>query len=114
MSQVIDIQTLEEFIEKLKIDKKVYNDTDFCEKVGIPKSYLSDFRAGRKLINEAIVRKIRRAFPEFAGDDAPLDRDEPTLGDMYRLLCDHDVRFHELANRILDGMGVAPKKEKIA
>lgn len=114
MEQVTDIQTLEKFIDRLKDEKKIYNDTDFCEKVGIPKSYLSDFRAGRKAINESIVRKIRRAFPEFLNDGITLERDEPTLGDIYRMLNEHDIRFHDLANRILDGMGVAAKKEKTA
>lgn len=115
-SQVFDSEILINYIEKLKNEGRVWNDADFCSKVGIPRSYVSDLKAGRKVLNELFVRKVRDAFPDFmAPATASLTDEEPTLGQMYQALVDHDIRFHDLASRILDGMGVAPaKKEKTA
>ena len=113
-SQLPDIETLINFIDKLKNDGKIWNDADFCKKCGFPRSYLSDLKAGRKVLNEQLVRKIRSAFPDFCNENPlTIDKDEPTLGEVARMVEDHDKRFHEQMERILDAMGV-PKKEKIA
>lgn len=37
-------------------------------------------------------------------------KDTPTLGDVARLIANHDRRFHDQIERLLDGMGV-PKHE---
>jgi hypothetical protein len=47
----VEIETLIKFIETLKNEGRIWNDADFCSKVGIPKSYLSDLKAGRKELN---------------------------------------------------------------
>lgn len=109
--QNIDVEILIKYIETLKNEGKVWNDADFCSKVGIPKSYLSDLKAGRKDLNESLVRKIRRAFPDFGSSQSVLmERDEPTLGEVARMIADHDRRFHDQMERIMDAMGIAPKK----
>lgn len=115
MNKIIDIQTLTETIKALKMKGLIYNEADLCQKSGVPQSYLSDMKAGRRPISEEMIQRIEKTFPEFFGIEIlTKDKDEPTLGEIYRMLCDHDIRFHDLANRILDGMGVAPKKEKLA
>jgi hypothetical protein len=109
--QNVDVEILIKYIETLKNEGKIWNDADFCSKVGIPRSYLSDLKAGRKDLNEPLVRKIRRAFPDFGcHSSVSMDRDEPTLGEVARMIADHDRRFHDQMERIMDAMGIAPKK----
>ena len=99
------------YVETLKNDGRIWNEADFCSKCGFPRSYLSDLKAGRKALTEQLVRKIRRAFPDFGGTPSvPINDDEPTLGQVYQAVIDHDVRFHATVDRILDAMGVADKK----
>lgn len=50
-------------IDYLKFNKFIYNETDFCEKVGFVKSFLSDMKNGKKKITEQSVMKIVLAFP---------------------------------------------------
>lgn len=102
-------------LEGLKNAGLVYNDADFCRKVGIKASFLSEMKAGKKPFTTATRVRIEETFPDFFNrKTVPIREDEPTLGEMYRALCDHDVRFHELANRILDGMGVGKKEGRTA
>lgn len=102
-------------LEDLKNANFVYNDADFCRKVGLSKSFLSEMKTGKRTISQQTVARIRETFPDFFNrKTVPIREEEPTLGEMYRALCDHDVRFHELANRILDGMGVGKKEGRTA
>lgn len=118
MFQITDIQQLIKFIEQLKNDGKVYNDTDFCQKVGIPKSYLSEFRAGRKQLKEQNVRKIRDAFPEYfvEKEEQPATND---LGALISLARENNRRCHDQIDRLItileykEGV-VAEQKEKSA
>lgn len=111
-TQNIDIEMLIKFIESLKKEGRVWNDAEFCQKCGFPRSYLSDMKAGRKALSEQIILKIRRSFPDFGGEtkSVPIRPEELTLDEIHRSLIDHDVRFHDTVNRILDAMGVSNKK----
>ncbi len=110
-SQITDLQSLLNFVNQLKNDGRIWNEADFCQKCGFPRSYLSDLKAGRKVLSEQLIRKIRTAFPDFGGAaSVPLNADEPTLGQVYQAVIDHDTRFHATVDRILDAMGVPDKK----
>lgn len=107
----MDNQTLIETIEALKKAGFVYNDSDFCRKTGMAKSFLSEMKAGRRVITEQTVQRIRDTFPEFF--TPKVVKMETEVDHLLRIIEEHDVRFHELADRILDGMGVPRvKKEK--
>lgn len=106
-------QELIKTIEDLKKAGLVYNDADFCRKCGFAKSFLSEMKAGKRSITEQTVQRIKETFPEFFNPKV-LDFDSD-VSHLLRIIEDHDIRFHDLASRILDGMGVAPaKKEKTA
>lgn len=62
----MDNQTLIETIEALKKAGFVYNDSDFCRKTGMAKSFLSEMKAGRRVITEQTVQRIRDTFPNFS------------------------------------------------
>lgn len=62
-----DSQWLIGIIESLKAAGEIYNETDFCKKTGINKSFISDMKAGRSVITEQTVRKIQQAFPSSFG-----------------------------------------------
>lgn len=59
----VESKRLKEFIDYLKYNKTIYNETDFCEKAGFVKSFLSDMKNGKKKITEQSVMKIVLAFP---------------------------------------------------
>lgn len=59
----VESKRLKEIIDYLKYNKMIYNETDFCEKVGFVKSFLSDMKNGKKKITEQSVMKIVLAFP---------------------------------------------------
>ena len=117
-SELPDLEVFINFIESLKLQGKVYNDADFCQKTGIPRTYLSDIKSGRRTITENVVLKVQRVFPEFLCSDVDTrDKDLPTIGDLARMIEDHDKRFHQQMNRIMDAMGFAEherKKENVA
>lgn len=62
-----DSQWLIDIIESLKSAGEIYNETDFCKKTRIRKSFISDMKAGRAVITEQTVRKIKQAFPNSFG-----------------------------------------------
>ena len=105
-------QTLIKTLEDLKKAGFIYNDTDFCRKTGMAKSFLSEMKMGRRPITEQTVQRIRETFPDFFEPKVvPMESD---VAHLLRIVEDHDVRFHELANRILDGMGVPRVKKESA
>ena len=72
----MEYQTLIETIEDLKKAGLIYNDTDFCRKTGMAKSFLSEMKAGRRPITEQTVQRIRDTFPTFfneGGEEPPTD-----------------------------------------
>lgn len=108
-----------EVVEKLKDTKLVYNEADLCQKAGIPKSYLSDMKSGRRSVSKQTVRKIRQAFPSIFEEK---DENEGNLERLLRLLessdktiAEHNRRLHDEVERILDGLGFREvRKEKTA
>ena len=107
----MEYQTITEIIEALKSAKLVYNDADFCRKTGLQPSFVSEMKTGKKPFSDLSRRKIEETFPEFfAPKSVPIRPEELTLDEIHRSLIDHDVRFHETVNRILDAMGVSNKK----
>ena len=112
-----DLEVFMDFLETLKRLGKVYNDADFCQKTGIPRTYLSDIKSGRRTLTENVVLKVQRVFPEFLSDVDTSSQDQPTIGDIARMVEDHDKRFHQQMNRIMDAMGfqdTVSKKENVA
>ncbi len=107
----MEYQTITEIIEALKSAKIVYNDADFCRKTGLQPSFVSEMKAGKKPFSDLSRRKIEETFPGFfAPKSVPIRPEELTLDEIHRSLIDHDVRFHDTVNRILDAMGVSNKK----
>ena len=72
-----DSQWLIDLIESLKDAGEIYNETDFCKKTGINKTFLSDMKAGRHAITEQTVRKIKKAFPSCFGLSTSNGSEEP-------------------------------------
>ena len=100
-------------MEALKNAGFIYNDADFCRKTGLQASFVSEMKAGKKPFTALSRRKIEETFPDFFG--AKIVQMEVDTDRLLRIIEDHDIRFHELANRILDGWGVPrPKKEAAA
>lgn len=110
-------QSLIEILEGLQNAGFIYNDADFCRKTGIKHSFVSDMKSGKKPFTPQTRKKIEEIFPDyFHPRKVEINQGDLTLGEMYQAMIEHDIRFHELANRILDAMGVAPvmPKEKTA
>ena len=108
----MDNQTLIKTLEDLKNAGFIYNDADFCRKTGMSKTFLSEMKAGKRKITQQTVTRIRETFPDFfEPKTVPMESD---VAHLLRIVEDHDVRFHELANRILDGMGVPRVKKEAA
>lgn len=72
-----DNQWLINLIESLKDSGEIYNETDFCKKTGLNKSFISDMKAGRAVITEQTVRKIKQAFPNCFGLSTTNEDKEP-------------------------------------
>lgn len=99
-------------LEDLKSGGFYYNDADFCRKMGIGTSRLSMMKTGKRPVSEKFIHEIRETFPDFFEPKVvPMESD---VAHLLRIVEDHDVRFHELANRILDGMGVPRVKKESA
>lgn len=113
--QITDLQSLLNFVNLLKNKGEVWNDAEFCQKCGFPRSYLSDLKAGRKVLNEQLVRKIMAAFPDFFAPKK-VDMTDP-LGDLIALARYNMERGHDEVARLIaiiekrEGM---EKKEKTA
>ena len=108
----MDNQTLIKTLEDLKNAGFIYNDADFCRKTGMSKTFLSEMKAGKRKITQQTVTRIRETFSDFfEPKTVPMESD---VAHLLRIVEDHDVRFHELANRILDGMGVPRVKKEAA
>jgi hypothetical protein len=107
-----DKQTITEIIEGLKNEGFVYNDADFSRKTGLKASFVSEMKAGKKPFSELTRQKIEQTFPKYFNRFSieKLTEDEPTLGEVARMIADHDRRFHDQMERIMDAMGIAPKK----
>lgn len=56
--ETIDFKRLNTILRNLKSSGIIYNDTDFCNRTGITKSFLSEMKNGKKQITEKTVRKI--------------------------------------------------------
>ena len=58
-------------LEDLKNGGFIYNDADFCKKVGLSRSHVSEMRAGKKPFTALTMQRVRDTFPEFFvdGDD---------------------------------------------
>lgn len=107
----METQDFIKLLEDLKNAGFFYNDADFCRKMGIGTSRLSMMKTGKRPISEKFIHEIRETFPGFFAPKVV--RMESEVDHLLRIIEDHDTRFHELADRILDGMGVPrPKKEK--
>lgn len=107
----METQDFIKLLEDLKNTGFFYNDADFCRKMGIGTSRLSMMKTGKRPISEKFIHEIRTTFPGFfAPKSVPLNSDEPTLGQVYQAVIDHDTRFHATVDRILDAMGVPDKK----
>ena len=108
----MDNQTLIKTLEDLKNAGFIYNDADFCRKMGIGTSRLSMMKTGKRPVSEKFIHEIRETFPDFFEPKVvPMESD---VAHLLRIVEDHDVRFHELAHRILDGMGVPRVKKESA
>lgn len=107
---MIEKQGLTEIIEGLKREGFIYNDADFCRKTGLKSSFVSEMKTGKKPFTEQTRQKAEQTFPNyFYPKIMNLGNDLNTL---FNIIQEHDIRFHELANRILDAMGAAPVKPK--
>lgn len=111
----MDNQELIKTIEELKKAGFIYNDSDFCRKLGFPKSFLSEMKAGKKTITEQTVLRIKEAFPDFFAPKTAQIADP--LADLISLARLNIERGHDEIERLISLMehreGVA-KKEKIA
>lgn len=100
----------------------------FEKQVGLGNGYVTNMRGtigGDKLYRISVeypqlnVEWLLTGEGEMLISENPMKQQPGRHGSdisyLLRLIEEHDIRFHELANRILDGMGVAStQKEKIA
>lgn len=108
----MEYQDFIKLLEDLKNAGFYYNDADFCRKLGIGTSRLSMMKTGKRPISEKFIHEIRETFPDFfKPKTVPMESD---VAHLLRIVEDHDIRFHELAHRILDGMGVPRIKKESA
>ena len=108
----MEYQDFIKLLEDLKNAGFYYNDADFCRKLGIGTSRLSMMKTGKRPISEKFIHEIRETFPDFFKPKTV--QMESDVAHLLRIVEDHDVRFHELAHRILDGMGVPRVKKESA
>ena len=55
---VVENKRLKEVISFLKKERVIYNESDLAKQIDIGKSFLSDIKAGRKIMSEQLVLKI--------------------------------------------------------
>lgn len=65
---MIDTEQLNELRDKLIDMRLVYNNTDFAQRIGKARSYVSEALNGRRVITEQFVLSISDAFPEISKD----------------------------------------------
>ena len=65
---MIDTEQLNELRDKLIDMRLVYNNTDFAQRIGKARSYVSEALNGRRAITEQFVLSIGDAFPEISKD----------------------------------------------
>lgn len=65
---MIDTEQLNELRDKLIDMRLVYNNTDFAQRIGKARSYVSEALNGRRAITEQFVLSISDAFPEISKD----------------------------------------------
>ncbi len=65
---MIDIEQLNELRDKLIDMRLVYNNTDFAQRIGKARSYVSEALNGRRAITEQFILSISDAFPEISKD----------------------------------------------
>lgn len=112
-----DNKWLLDILERLKEGNFVYNDSDFCRQTGIPKTYLSDMKSGRRAVSEQTVRKIRQAFPSFFGGKmVATEREQSEIGSLIALVKENNRRCNDQIDRIISLLekqeGVGIEKEK--
>lgn len=97
--QITDLQSLLNFVNQLKNEGKIWNEAEFCQKCGFPRSYLSDLKAGRKVLNEQLIRKIKAAFPDFFNQKT-IDMTDP-MDDLIALARFNLERGHDEIDRLI-------------
>lgn len=108
-------QTLTKVIEELKNAGIVHSDADFCRKTGFKPSFVSEMKAGKKPFTAKSMKIIEETFPDFFHPKTVIMGDDsPTLGDVARMVAEHDRRFHDQMERIMDAMGMPEHREKSA
>lgn len=60
---IVENNRLKEVISFLKKERVIYNESDFAKQIEIGKSFLSDIKAGRKVLSEQLVLKICKLEP---------------------------------------------------
>lgn len=109
MVQITNNQELTKVIKELKSLGLIYNEADLCTKSGIPQTYLSDMKAGRRPISEEMVQRMERTFPSYFHPQTSIGHGDLTLSDLARMISEHDLRFHEQMERIMEEMGIGKK-----
>ena len=111
----MEYQTFIKLLEDLKNEGYIYNDSDFCRKTGMAKSFVSEMKAGKRGITEQSVQRIKETFPDFF-DPKTVDMTDPTA-DLIALARLNLERGHDEIDRLIaimekrEGM---TKKEKTA
>lgn len=65
---MIDTQQLNELRDRLIDTRAIYNNTDFANRIGKGRSYVSEALNGRRAITEQFVLSIAKGFPEVSKD----------------------------------------------
>lgn len=63
--EIVENKRLIEIISYLKKERIIYNESDLARQIEIGKSFLSDIKAGRKVLSEQIVLKICKLEPSI-------------------------------------------------
>ena len=106
--------------------KKVIEEQNFRSlrelaiKLDIKPQIFYDIKSGKCGISEDIATKIHDSFLNYSvawllgldENTSVMKVGESELSQLFRIIEEHDIRFHDLANRILDGMGVPQSKDK--
>lgn len=99
MKQLTNNEELIEFIKTLKDSGRIYNETDFCQKVGIPKSYLSQLKSGTRKMTKQIVSKIMIVFP--FSEETPDEANDTELSALISLARENTRRCHDQIDRLI-------------
>lgn len=77
----MDNQDFIKLVEDLKQGGFIYNDADFCKKVGFSRSHVSEMKAGKKPFTDLSLQRIRECFPDFFADGDGEHQRTPASGD---------------------------------